>query len=188
MLDERPQHPYEMRQRLREQGIDELIKVTRGALYHTFDVLSSAELIELVETTREGRRPERTVYAITYAGRDVARDRLRELLSGLEPEHPSYCLALAFMSLLSMDDAAAQLAQRCVLLEGELASVTTSYEALLKRGVPPVHLVEMRHIQAHLRADLDLTRAITTDIDNGRLRWPAEEGPGRDTIKAGDIR
>lgn len=183
LLDDRPQHPYEMRQRMREQGIDALIRVTRGALYHTFDALTKAELIELVETTRAGKRPERTVYAITDAGRDVVRARLRELLSSPETEHPSYCAALAFMSLLSKTDATVQLERRCVLLESELAASVTGYEALLERGVTPIHVVEMRHVQAHLRADLDLTRAIIAEIHAGQLDWSAREDDENEVAK-----
>jgi DNA-binding PadR family transcriptional regulator len=185
LLDEGLQHPYEMRQRMREQGIDQLIKVTRGALYHTFDVLAKAELIELVETIRAGKRPERTVYAITDAGREVIRDRLRELLSSLVPEYSMYCVALAFMSVLSKPDAAAQLERRCVLLEAELAASITAYEALLKQGMAPIHVVEMRHVQAHLRADLDLTRAIVAEIRSGQLDWPARHDVSKNADAGG---
>ena len=58
-------------------------------------MLAKAALIEMVETTREGKRPERTVYAITDEGRAVALERLRELLATLQPEYPTYCAALA---------------------------------------------------------------------------------------------
>ncbi|QFZ19282.1 PadR family transcriptional regulator [Saccharothrix syringae] len=176
LLAERPQHPYEMRQRMREEGLDRIIKVTHGALYHTVEALTKAEYVRGVETTKEGRRPERTVYAITDAGREVALDRLRGLLSTPAPEYPGYCAALAFMSLLPMEDAAGQLEQRCVLLEAELAASQTGYDALVKRGLPPVALVEMRYMQAHLRADLDLTRSLVDDIRAGRLRWQPVPG------------
>ncbi|AIG77473.1 MULTISPECIES: PadR family transcriptional regulator [Amycolatopsis] len=175
LLSRQPQHPYEVRQRLREEGLDHLIKVTHGALYHTFDVLAKAELIETVETTREGKRPERTVYAITDEGREVALERLRELLSTLQPEYPTYSAALAFMSLLPKEDAVAQLERRAVLLEASLASATAGSDALVKRGVAAIDIVEIRHLQAHLRADLDLTRAIVQDIHEGRLDWQPGE-------------
>jgi DNA-binding PadR family transcriptional regulator len=171
LLSERPQHPYEIRQQMREQGLDRIVRVTHGALYHTVETLAKNELIRPVRTTRDGKRPERTVYSITADGRDLAYDRVRELLSGLTPEYPVYCAALAFMSLLAPQDAAERLARRCVLLESELAASRTGYDALVKRGFAEVGLVEMRHVQAHLRADLDLTRALVDDIQCGRLDW-----------------
>jgi len=75
------------------------------------------------------------------------------------------------MSLLTTQDAAERLEHRCVLLESEMAASQTAYDALVKRGVSPIALVEMRHLQAHLRADLDRTRALVDDIHSGRLSW-----------------
>lgn len=166
-----PLHPYELRQRMRDEGIEQIVKVTHGALYYTVESLAKAELIAPVGTSRQGRRPERTVYEITDAGREIARDRLRELLSTPAPEYSSYCAALAFLSLLPRDDAAERLELRRVLLEGELAAAQARYEALRTRGTPPIALVEMLHVQAHLRADLELTRSICEDIRDGRLTW-----------------
>lgn len=171
LLAERPQHPYELRQRMRDQGLDRMIKVTHGALYYSVESLVKAELIAPVGVSRQGRRPERTVYEITDAGREVAGDRLRELLSTVTPAYSAYGAALAFLSLLSAADAARRLELRGVLLEGELAAARTRYDALIEQGVPPIALVEMRHQQAHLEADLELTRSICADIRSGRLSW-----------------
>lgn len=171
LLAERPQHPYELRQCMRDEGLDRMIKVTHGALYYSVDSLVKAELIAPVEVSRQGRRPERTVYEITAAGREVAGDRLRELLSTVAPEPTTYGAALAFLSLVPPADAARRLELRAVLLEGELAAADTRHAALIEQGVPPVALVEMRHHQAHLRADLELTRSIRDDIRSGRMSW-----------------
>jgi DNA-binding PadR family transcriptional regulator len=178
LLAERPQHPYELRQRMRDEGLDRMIKVTHGALYYAVESLVKAELIAPVEVSRQGRRPERTVYEITDAGRDVVGDRLRELLSTVAPEPTTYGAALAFLSLLPAADAARRLELRAVLLEGELAAARTRHDALIEQGVAPVALVEMRHHQAHLRADLELTRSICDDIRSGRVSWEPVLAPG----------
>jgi DNA-binding PadR family transcriptional regulator len=177
LLAERPQHPYELRQRMRDQGLDRMIKVTHGALYYSVESLVKAELIAPVEVSRQGRRPERTVYEITDAGRDVAGDRLRELLSTVAPEPSAYGAALALLSLLAPADAARRLELRAVLLEGELAAAGTRHDALIEQGVAPIALVEMRHHHAHLRADLELTRSICDDIRRGRMNWEPVLGP-----------
>lgn len=177
LLTDQPQHPYELQQQLREQGLDRVVKVTHGALYNTVDTLAKAELIEPVGTSRDGRRPERTVYSITAAGRDLARDRLRELMATLVPEYPAYCAALAFMSLLTAEDAVDRLERRCVLLEGRLAAAQAEYDGSVGRHVPRVGLVEMLHLRAHLLADLDLTRALIEEIHSGRLELSAAARP-----------
>jgi DNA-binding PadR family transcriptional regulator len=181
LLAERPQHPYELRQRMRDEGLDRMVKVTHGALYYSVESLVKAELIAPVGVSRQGKRPERTVYEITDTGRDVAGDRLRELLSTVAPEPTTYGAALAFLSLLPPADAARRLELRAVLLEGELAAADARYDALIERGVPPIALVEMRHHHAHLRADLDLTRSVCADIRSGRMSWEPVLGSAEGT-------
>jgi DNA-binding PadR family transcriptional regulator len=85
LLYERPMHPYEMQQLMRERGHDQVIKLKGGSLYSTIERLTAAGLITPVETTREGRRPERTVYAITETGQD----ELTMWLHELRPSRPT---------------------------------------------------------------------------------------------------
>src|SRR5207302_3758862 len=68
LLHERPMHPYEIACTMRRRHLEESIKLNYGALYHMVDTLQHAGLIASVETERAGRRPERTVYALTAAG------------------------------------------------------------------------------------------------------------------------
>src|SRR5437764_13579112 len=68
LLAESPMHPYEMDLLMRSRGLTEGIKLRRSSLYTVIESLQRSGLIEPVETQREGRRPERTVYAITDAG------------------------------------------------------------------------------------------------------------------------
>ena len=171
LLSNGPMHPYEMQQQIRDKAIDQSVKVTHGALYHTVDRLAADGMIEPIETSRAGRRPERTVYAITEAGSDAAFDRLRHLLARVEPEFPIYRAALSFISLLSPEEAAARLGERCIMIEASLAAAQTAYDGLLKGGVPRDGLLEFEHAQAHLRADLDLTRSIVEDLRTGRFSW-----------------
>ncbi|ACU34774.1 PadR family transcriptional regulator [Actinosynnema mirum] len=173
-LDERDQHPYEVRQRMKGEGLDRIVKVTHGALYHAFEGLAKSGLIRPVETVRDSGRPERTVYAITEDGRRVARERLRELLGEPVPEHSVYCAALAFLSLLPPEEVVGRLERRVVLLESELAGVEAGYAALVEQGVAGVGVVEVRHVRAHVRADLELTRELVEDIRAGRVTWTAD--------------
>ena len=69
LLVEKPMHPYEMSSTMRERVKEASIKLNYGSLYSVVDSLQRHHLIEVQETIREGRRPERTVYAITEAGR-----------------------------------------------------------------------------------------------------------------------
>lgn len=171
LLHAGPMHPYEMQQRIRDWGIDEVVKVTHGALYHTVERLCRAELIEPTETSRAGRRPERTVYAITDSGRETTLGTLNDLLSGVEREYPKFRTALAFLSLLAPEEAKERLRMRSVHLEAVLAANKTAYDALIKNGVPRIHLIEIDHITGQIQAELDVVRTIVDEIESGRLTW-----------------
>ncbi|HEX9412009.1 MAG TPA: PadR family transcriptional regulator, partial [Ktedonobacterales bacterium] len=80
-LMERPMHPYEMATTLRERGKDQSIKLNYGSLYTVVEALQQHELIVAQETERAGRRPERTIYRLTDAGRMELIDWVSELLS-----------------------------------------------------------------------------------------------------------
>ena len=83
-------HPYEISTTLRTRGKEHSIKLNYGSLYSVVESLQKHGLITSRETTREGRRPERTVYEITAAG--VGRVRG---LAGRADLHPGARLHLA---------------------------------------------------------------------------------------------
>jgi DNA-binding PadR family transcriptional regulator len=176
LLTDEQMHPYEMQQRIREYAIDKVVKVAHGSLYHTVARLTEQGLIEPVETSREGRRPERTVYAITEAGRDEARSQLSEFMMRPTQEYPSFGMAMAFVSMLPPREAASLLDRRTVALEAKLAAHDTVVESLIKQGKRRVDVIEVEFINARLRAELDFVRSLSEDIKSGRLDWRPPAG------------
>src|ERR1700728_4592202 len=75
-LTQHTMHPYELGRTRREHGDDRSIKFNHGSLYMVVGQLAKAGFITEQETSRAGQRPERTVYALTDAGRDELRDWL----------------------------------------------------------------------------------------------------------------
>ncbi|HEY7489469.1 MAG TPA: PadR family transcriptional regulator [Streptosporangiaceae bacterium] len=178
MLSDGPMHPYEMRQRIRDHGIDYAIKVTHGALYHAVERLAERGFIEAVETSRAGRRPERTVYAITEAGRDEALSQLRGMIARPVEEYPTLSAALAFARMLPPEELAHLLLRRTVAVEAKIAAHDTIIDGLHKQGVDRIGLIEVEYIQALQRAELDWLRAAVEEIESGRLQW---QQTGRET-------
>src|SRR6266699_1315191 len=78
-LTQGPMHPYELGRTLRDHGDERSIKFNHGSLYLAVQQLARAGFVAAQATSRAGQRPERTVYAITDAGRAELRDWLREL-------------------------------------------------------------------------------------------------------------
>ncbi len=62
--------------------------------------LVKARFIVATEPTREGQRPERTVYGLTREGRAELRDWLRELVEEPRHEYPHFVAALSLIGAL----------------------------------------------------------------------------------------
>src|SRR5581483_6447254 len=122
-LIERPMHPYEISSTLRSRGKEDSIKLNYGSLYSVVEALQRHGLIEARETAREGKRPERTVYAITQAGTDEFEDWLAELLSTPVKEYLSLEAGLALMPGLPPDVVARLLGIRADRLRVELSAL-----------------------------------------------------------------
>ena len=170
-----PLHPYEMRHRIRVQEIDRIMKVTHGTLYSTVERLAADGLIEPVEVNREGRRPERTVYQATGAGRDQLIDALRDGLMRPADEYPRLTTMLAFASLLPPAEVADLLDRRRVAIEANLSGSSAALDATAKQGLDRIHVIEHEYTIALLRAERDWLAAIVDDLRDGQLTWSEEE-------------
>ena len=156
LLYEGPMHPYRMQQLIRERGKDQVINVRqRASIYQTIDRLLRDGLIAVRETERDENWPERTVYELTPAGRQLMMQWLREMLAAPAQDFPDFPAALAFMLLLEPGDAAAQLEARAASLEAELTRLTGSMAASAGH-LPRIVLIEDEYRIAMLRAELDL--------------------------------
>src|SRR5215813_9575750 len=104
LLSERSMHPYEMKTLMRERGHDGVIKLKGGSVYDTVERLQRLGFIDTVETSREGRRPERTVYAINEAGRDELKACFRDMTATQIYTYSLHdALPMFFSSLLGVE-------------------------------------------------------------------------------------
>jgi DNA-binding PadR family transcriptional regulator len=169
LLDERPMHPYEMGVLLRERGKQESIKLNYGSLYTVIEALQRNQLITPQETLREGRRPERTVYALTEAGRAELFDWLRALLREPAKEYTQFAAGLSFVALLPPSEVVALLEDRAVYVAQEIESMRDRMDAALHEGLARLFLIEIEHEVVLREAELRWVREIRDAIANGTL-------------------
>lgn len=174
LLRVRPMHPYEMQRLIREWHKDEFLDLKRGSLYHAVDRLSRAGLIEAVETRREGKRPERTVYRLTGEGERAAGDWLREMLARPVKEPTQFFAALSFLPNLHPDAVLEQLRRRAGLLEEEIAGLSAVLAEMSPR-IGRLVLVEVEYARAMKQAELAWVRSFMDDLSAGNLKWDPEE-------------
>ena len=169
LLTERPMHPYEMSSTLRERAKEASIKLNYGSLYSVVEALQRHGLIEIHETVREGRRPERTVYAITDAGRTEFVDWLSELLAMPVKEYTQFEAALSLMPGLPPDEVTRLLQVRRTRLEVELIGGKAVREEMTRQGLPELFVIEDEYVQAIRRAELEFVDRLIARIKDGSL-------------------
>jgi DNA-binding PadR family transcriptional regulator len=164
LLAEKPMHPYEMSSTLRERVKEQSIKLNYGSLYSVVETLVRHGLIEVQETVREGRRPERTVYSITDAGRTEMVDWLSELLAMPVKEYLRFEAALSLIAVLSPDEVVRLLEIRLNRLDGELAAGDGFFAAAAEQKMPYLWIVEADYMHVMMRAERDFVAGLLGKI------------------------
>src|SRR5215211_2994179 len=170
LLYERPMHAYEMVTLMRERGKHESVRLRYSSLYSVVGALEREGLIVPRETIREGRRPERTVYEITAAGREEFLTWLRELLREPVKEYTQFAAGLSFLAALPPEEAVALLKERVLRLEEETEEMRSHLDAAVEQlNLPRLFLVESEHELMLREAELVWVRGLVEEIETGAL-------------------
>jgi DNA-binding PadR family transcriptional regulator len=170
-LRQRPMHPYELGRTLRENGDARSIRYHHGSLYMVVKQLAAAGLIVEVGTSRQGQRPERTVYGLTDAGRRELRDWLGELLEQPHHEYPSFAAALSLIGALPPDEAVELLRRRLPRLAERHDEATALVEDARRAGLPELFLIEEEYRRAMLAAEVSFVDRLIERITDPDLGW-----------------
>jgi DNA-binding PadR family transcriptional regulator len=183
LLFERPMHPYEMAATLKQRHKGESIKIRYGSLYTVIELLVKRGFITAKEISREGKRPERTVFELTASGYDELHAWMHDLLRDPVNEFPQFAAGLSLLPVLPPEEAVALLRQRALRLSAEATRIETQLAELAEQEVPivpeelppqlvgrkfpPLFVVETEFALALIRAELafvnELVRRITEE-------------------------
>ena len=199
LLTERPMHPYEMAAMMRQRGLSSTVKLNFGSLYSVIGTLHQSALIVPVETRREGRHPERTIYTTTEAGRAELFDWLRVLLRTPATEYTQFVAGLALIAHLSPPEAVALLEERIRTLSEKIEEQHSDLEMCRQRGVDRLFLIEDEYRLAQQISERvwveklirEIKDGTLTESSEGALRWkvtrpdlaflPSEDGGEKDS-------
>ncbi len=164
-------HAYRMQQLIKERHKDEVVNVAqRNSIYQTIERLVRDELVQVQATERAENRPERTVYEITPAGRATLREWMITMLSTPAREFPEFPAALAFLPIVTQDEARAAFASRQATLESQLSTLDSGL-AQARTFLHRIFLIEDEYQRGILEAELAFVRMAIADLDNGKLTW-----------------
>ncbi len=168
-LYERPMHPYEVAQTLRQRAKQESVRLNYGSLYAVVEALEKRGFIKATGTVREGKRPERTVYAITDDGAREMDDWMTELIGVPAKEYPAFMAGLSFLPSLDPDDALMALRGRAEGLKVKLAGMRGAMKAAKAAGLPRLFELETEYEERQLVAELKFVNDLIEEIVAGTL-------------------
>ena len=171
---QRPMHRYEMASIMRARGKDKDMNVKWGSLYTVVGNLAKHGFLEEIGSTRQGARPERTVYRITAAGRHELIDWTRELLCEPQPDQPSFAAGLSVLSLLPPDEVVTLLQSRLGTLNAAIATERAQAEKAENDGVPRLFLVESEYTVAMLEAEAAWIGSLLDELASGTYPYLAQ--------------
>lgn len=166
LLFERPMHPYEMAATLKERRKHESIKLRYGSLYTVIGNLLARGFITPMETRRDGKRPERTVYAVTETGTVELRAWMRDLVAEPVKEYPQFEAGLCLLPVLPPDEAVAMFNDRLATLSETIKEMEAHF-AEMGPDFPALFTVESEYRLAMLKAEERFVEMMIERIGKG---------------------
>jgi DNA-binding PadR family transcriptional regulator len=162
---QRPMHRYEMASVMRVRGKDRDMDIKWGSLYTVVANLEKNGFLEAIDVTRQGARPERTVYQITDAGRDELVAWTRELIAEPEPEHTRFVAGLSVMAVLPPRDVVELQRRRLQRLTESIDALQAAVQQAA--DVPRLFLIEDEYRIAMAQAEAAWTRSLCDELTDG---------------------
>ncbi|MPZ53810.1 MAG: PadR family transcriptional regulator [Acidimicrobiia bacterium] len=169
LLFEEPMHPYQMSTTLKERAKEQSIKLNYGSLYAVVESLEKRGYVLAKETVAEGRRPERTVYAITESGTRLMDEWLRDLLANPINEFPQFEAALSLIAVLPPEDVIELLEKRLATQSANYAKDTALIQQVIDLGMPRLFAVEHEYEMALVKAEIDYVTTLLDDLKNDTI-------------------
>lgn len=170
ILTQGPRHAYDLHRFIIDTHKDYVTGLPRS-LYHAIGRLHGGELVAPVETTREGRRPERTVYAITDRGRAELSTRLRRLLAEVGRDTTPFVAAVSLMGGLPSTEVEGALRDRSAVLRERVEAADRVIDELVDAGLPRIVLLEVEYERSREAAELEWVDRLVDDLRCGRIAW-----------------
>ena len=169
---EKPMSAYEMVRILKAVNVSRWFPVSESSIYVTARNLEEKGMLAGT-SVQDGNMPEKTVYAVTDAGRAALGQTLGSFLSSGDAGNPEFDIAMLFLCALPRDEARARLRERESRLVAEIARARKERVRLEKD--PEIgfagHLM-VSHNQYLKEAELRTVRELIREItDAARWDW-----------------
>jgi DNA-binding PadR family transcriptional regulator len=170
-----PLHPYGMQRLIKAWHKDQVINVGhRANLYKTIKRLADDGLIAVHQVERDQAYPERTVYGLTDAGRQMGLRWLADILGSVRNEYPEFPAALSFAMLTAPSELADVLEHRAETLAGRLADLEGELHRL-SAELPRITMLETEYQRTLTSTELQWLLQVVEQLRTGTLTWTEEQ-------------
>ncbi|MBE1490751.1 PadR family transcriptional regulator [Plantactinospora soyae] len=168
LLVEQPAHGYDITTRLRERY--GYLPVTRSTVTSLLKALEKAGLVSSRLPERVGNRPPRTAYELTAAGLADFRRKVAAGVRDTAAASVDFVMAVAYVGVLPIDQAASILLGRADRLDQELAVLSEPPDG----DVPEVHMLEVAYWRTIVAAEVAWIRTLVRRIRSHEIGWPTQ--------------
>ena len=130
-----PMHGHRLRREAEARHVESWGGVSTGALYRELHQLKADGLIELLRSEQVGRRPARTVYRVTDAGREALRALREETLGAVVRPPDAVGVGVLFGGWDDPDELLTALAHRREVVVATLDALVAKKSRLEEAGV-----------------------------------------------------
>lgn len=175
-----PQHGHQIRRLADVTGVGEWGGVSVGALYRELRAMEREGLVELVRTEQVGRRPARTVYAISREGRLELAALREQAIRPVEFGPDPLAVALTFAAYdIDREELREALRARRDRLAVAGRETSAKLERLTAKGyINPIEAATIRRGEIHIEAEArwldELDALLAKDIPLTEDMPPAE--------------
>jgi len=170
LLRDQPLHGYEIKQII-EEHMGDWTSIAFGSIYFALDKLAEEKFVEKVGVEQAGKRPSRSVYQITVAGREEFIRLLRENWQQFERQYFSLDICLFFLDSLPSGEVRKYLQIRQSTLKTALDQIGSHRaEQLALPEIPPLAAAIFDHTLVHTQAELDWVTALLQKMESGKGR------------------
>ncbi len=162
LLKERPRHGYEMKRRIKEI-LSLFAGVNLKSIYYPLTVLEKRGLI-LKRIAKQGRRPQRFVYALTGKGRVRFQELLTKSLLDFRRPQFSLDLSLYFLNYIQPAIAKRRLRGRIFILNKLSRDIHEMLKGQRHKQIPSSLSRILEHNLRMLEAEVQFLRQLTQTL------------------------
>ncbi len=176
----RPMHGYEIRQALKNDGVEVWFEISTAAIYYSLNKLH--RLGHIAEAHSRGVSGDRTIYHVTGSGREQFFADMRGLLASREPVRTEYDLGISMLNRMPQDQVEPLLKVRVEFLETWIADLESRLSAPTTQ---PLLRTILQHSVDTAQLDIDWLGDIIAQL---RAMPACEMAPGGLMTLHGDLR